>query len=196
MKTSSRILAPFFFLALTALSSAQERTPDTPRHVEVPSVTPRAEDVASIDGMMKAFYEVISGPAGQPRQWSRDRSLYIADIRFVAMSEDKSGVPVANIASHQQFVDYADPVLVKDGFYESEIHRVTHRFGNIAHVFSTYESRLKADGPVIARGINSAELFYDGKRWWIASNIWDDERADNPLPTEYLPGKDSSNQRK
>lgn len=138
---------------------------------------------------MKAFYEVISGPAGQPRQWSRDRTLYIADIRFVAMSEDKAGKPVAQIASHQQFVDYADTVLVKDGFYESEIHRVTERFGNIAHVFSTYESRQKAGGPIIARGINSVELFYDGKRWWIASNIWDDERPDNPLPAQYLPEK-------
>jgi len=136
---------------------------------------------------MKAFYDVISGPAGQARQWSRDRTLYIADIRFVAMAEDKNGKPKAQIATHQQFVDAANPILVKDGFYETEIHRVTERFGNIAHVFSTYESRNRLDGPIIARGINSVELFYDGKRWWIASNIWDDERPDNPLPKEYLP---------
>jgi hypothetical protein len=91
--------------------------------------------------------------------------------------------------SHQQCVDESNAVLLKDGFYESEIHRVTEKFGNIAHVFSTYESRLKADAPIIARGINSIELFYDGKRWWIASNIWDDERPDNPLPLQYLPEK-------
>ena len=157
------------------------------RHIDVPTIAPRSEDVSSIDGVMKAFYEVISGPAGQVRQWSRDRTLYISDIRFVAMSEDKAGKPVAHVVSHQQFVDASDPILVKRGFYESEIHRVTQKFGNIAHVFSTYESREKADGPVIDRGINSVELFYDGKRWWIASNIWDDERTDNPLPAEYLP---------
>ena len=80
--------------------------------------------------------------------------------------------------------------MVKEGFYESEIHRVTQRFGNMAHVFSTYESRLKADGPVIARGINSVQLFYDGTRWWIASCVWDDERPDNPLTPEYLPSGD------
>jgi hypothetical protein len=191
MKTFSRVLAPFFLLTLAGLSSAQQRTPDTPQHVEVPNVAPRAEDVASIDGVMKAYYEVISGAAGQPRQWSRDRTLYIPDIRFVMMSEDKSGSPVAQIVSHQQFVDAGNPMLVKDGFYESEIHRVMQTFGHIAHVFSTYESRLKADGPVIARGINSVELFYDGKRWWIASAIWDDERPGNPIPPEYLPAKDS-----
>jgi hypothetical protein len=155
----------------------------------VPTIAPRPDDVATIDGILKAFYEVISGPAGQPRQWSRDRTLYIPNLRFVAMSEDKTGHPVAQVMSHQQFVDDSNAILLKDGFYESEIHRITEKFGNIAHVFSTYESRLKADGPIIARGINSIELFYDGKRWWIASNIWDDERPDNPLPQQYLPEK-------
>ena len=166
---------------LVAASLAQQ-----PQKVDVPAIPPRPEDVATIDGIIKAYYEVISGAAGQPRQWSRDRTLYIPDIRFVAMSEDKNGQPRAQIASHQQFVDASDPMLVK-GFYENEIHRVTETFGHVAHVFSTYESRQKKDGPVIARGINSIELFYDGKRWWIASAIWDDERTDNPIPKEYLP---------
>lgn len=188
MKISARWILIFILEGFVAAQQPSQ----TPQHIEVPSVSARAEDVATIDGIMKAFYEVISGPAGQARQWSRDRTLYIPDIRFVAMSEGKKGQPVALIASHQQFVDYADPLLVKDGFYEAEIHRVTQRFGNIAHVFSTYESRQRENGPVIARGINSIELFYDGKRWWIASNIWDDERPDNPLPPEYLPAKNDS----
>ncbi|HLZ40900.1 MAG TPA: hypothetical protein VKQ11_08060 [Candidatus Sulfotelmatobacter sp.] len=187
MQLTRRFALSFaFFLATVGISLAQQ---PAPTHVEVPDTATRAEDVGTIDGIMKAFYDVISGPAGQPRQWSRDRTLYIPDIRFVAMSEDKSGRPRAQVVSHQQFVDSSDFVLVKEGFFETEIHRVTERFGNIAHVFSTYESRNKADGPVSARGINSAELFFDGKRWWIASNIWDDERPDNPLPPEYLPAK-------
>ena len=188
MTTSARFLLAASALLLCAnLSQAQQPPAKAPRHVEVPTIAPRAEDVSTIDGIMKAFYEVISGPAGQARQWSRDRTLYIADIRFVAMAEDKAGRPQAHVVSHQQFVDGSDPMLVREGFYESEIHRVTQKFGHITHVFSTYESRTKAGGPVIARGINSIELFDDGKRWWIASNIWDDERPDNPLPPEYLP---------
>ena len=177
-------LSVLVIILAAALAAAQQTHP-----LAVPTTAPRADDVASIDGIMKAFYEVISGPAGQPRQWSRDRTLYIADIRFVAMSEDKNSHPVAHVVSHQQFVDESNAILLKDGFYESEIHRVTEKFGNIAHVFSTYESRLKADGPIIERGINSIELFYDGKRWWIASNTWDDERPNNPLPPQYLPEK-------
>jgi hypothetical protein len=156
-------------------------------HVNVPSVAARAEDVKDLDGVMKAFYEVISGPAGQARQWSRDRSLYIPGVRFVTMSEDKAGKPIAKIVTHQEYVDSANAEFLSRGFFENEIHRVTERFGNIAQIFSTYETREKAGGPVTGRGINSIQLYYDGSRWWISSVAWDDERPDNPLPAKYLP---------
>jgi len=143
--------------------------------------------VATIDGIMSAYYEVVSGPKGQPREWARDRTLHIPDVRFVAMSVDKAGKPVAEIMTHQQYVERSEPALASAGFYEKEVHRVTRRFGNIAHVFSTYESRRTQDGPVIARGINSLELFWDGQRWWIVANLWDQERAGNPIPGEFLP---------
>jgi hypothetical protein len=159
----------------------------TPTHVSVPDVPANAEDVKDIDGVMKAFYEVISGPAGKPRQWSRDRSLYIPGVRFVTMAEDKSGKPQATIVTHQEYVDSANASFVKHGFFENEIHRVTERFGNIAQIFSTYETREKGDGPVNGRGINSIQLYFDGTRWWISSVAWDDERPDNRLPPKYLP---------
>lgn len=154
--------------------------------VPVATVPPRAADVATIDGMIRAYYEVISGPAGQPRDWARDRTLYIKDLRFVQVDVDKDGRPQPRITDHQQYVDRAEPSL-KDGFFETEIHRVTQRFGPIAHVWSTYESRRTGKGPVIARGINSIELFWDGKRWWIANAIWTDETPENPIPKQYLP---------
>ena len=168
-------------ILLATFANAQTANP----HVDVPTIEPRPADVASLDGLIAAYYDVISGPAGQPRQWSRDRTLYIPEIRFIAMSMRKDGKPVAHKMTHQQFVDSSNAEVLK-GFYEKEVHRVTQHFGNIAHVFSTYESRLKIDGPVIARGINSIEAFWDGQRWWIASAIWDEERPDNPLPAEYL----------
>jgi hypothetical protein len=171
-------------LALAAGSGAlaQEAT----KHVAVQTVEPRAEDVATIDGMVKAYYEVVSGPAGRPREWARDRTLYIQDLRFVDVGWDKDGKPAPRIVDHQGYVDFADG-MVERGFFEKEIHRVGERFGPIAHVWSTYESRRTESGPVIARGINSIELFWDGKRWWIANAIWTDETKENPIPKEYLP---------
>ncbi len=157
-------------------------------HVPVPAVAPRPEDVASIDGMIKAYYDVISGPAGKAREWSRDRTLYIPDLRFVAVDLDKQGRLAPRVMDHQSYVDATDAAFRSRGFFEREIHRVAERFGPIAHVWSTYESREKEGGPIIARGINSIELFWDGRRWWIANAIWTDETKDSPIPKEYLPG--------
>jgi hypothetical protein len=147
------------------------------------SLTPRPEDVGTIDGIINAFYDVISGPAGTPRQWQRDSTLYIPRVRFVAMDVNE-GRPVATVMDHAEFVARYNDAFVDRGFFEREIHRVTKRFGNIAHVFSTYEYRATKKGPVLGRGVNSIQLFWDGTRWWIAGATWDDERPDNPIPAE------------
>lgn len=147
--------------------------------------TARPEDVASIDAILKVFYDVISGPAGEPRDWDRDESLWLADSRRVA-AKVENGSPSVRVMSHEQFVERSIPLLAP-GFFEHEIHRVVHRFGNIAHVLSTYESRRTADGPVFTRGVNSINLYWDGSRWWIASAVWDSERPGEPLPKELLP---------
>jgi hypothetical protein len=183
-----RFVLPIFLISvpLSLQPQEQQQKQITAKNVAVATIVPRTEDVSSLDGIMKAFYEVISGPAGEPRQWSRDRTLYIPGIRFVSMSLDAKSEPVARVMDHQQFVDLSDPDVVSKGFYEWEIHRETKRFGNIVHIFSTYESRNTKDGPIIGRGVNSIELFWDGKRWWIASAIWDNESKNNPLPKDFL----------
>jgi hypothetical protein len=180
------LLALCITIPISVFAQNREQTSDL-KHVEVPTIEPRHEDVSTLNGIMKAFYETISGPAGQPRQWGRDRTLYIPGIRFVATGVRRDGKPFAKVLDHQGYVDEVNAPFVSGGFFESEIHRVTKTFGNIAHVFSTYEARVKQDGPVLERGVNSIELFYDGKRWWIAATAWDSERANNPIPKELMP---------
>jgi hypothetical protein len=150
------------------------------------SLAPRPEDVGTIDGIIRAFYDVISGPAGQPRQWQRDSTLYIPGVRFVAMSE-RDGRPSAAVMDHGKFVASYNRAFVERGFFEREIHRVTKRFGNIVHAFSAYEYRATENGPVLGRGVNSIQLYWDGTRWWIAGATWDDERPGNQIPADLLP---------
>jgi hypothetical protein len=176
----------FAALAATMLVALPLRAQDAPAHVVVPAVEARAEDVETIDGVVAAFYEVISGPAGHPRDWGRDATLYLEPIFFtLARVDPQTGAPTARTIPHQQYIDESDRWLVENGFVEREIHRETRRFGNVAHVWSTYEWTTE-DGST-GRGINGIHLYHDGSRWWITHATWDSEREDNPIPSEYLP---------
>lgn len=143
------------------------------------------EDVRTLDGILKAFYEVISGPAGQPRDWDRDATLYVPGA-IMGRTVRPEGKPEIIIMNRGQYIESSTPIL-NPGFFEIELHRSTRSFGAITHVFSTYEARQTSDGPVIRRGVNSIQLFNDQQRWWIVSAIWDIERPENPLPPEFLP---------
>jgi hypothetical protein len=171
---------------LLAVHPAVAQAPSPAHHIVVTAVAPRPEDVSTIDGMVKAYYDVITGPPGQPRQWGRDETLYWPGLRFFAAGVKRDGTPTIHVLTHQEYVDATDAEMVKNGFEESEIHRVTHRIGNIAHVMSTYETRSVSGGPVTGRGVNSLDMFWDGKRWWITAASWDDERPGSPIPAELL----------
>jgi hypothetical protein len=137
---------------------------------------------------MKAYYEVVSGPAGQPRQWARDSSLHHpkAQIAIVRTVADRPQVQVMALGDfHRESAG-----LAETGFFEYEIHREVAQFGTTAHVWSTYEWRTEAGGPVGGRGINSIQLFHDGTRWWILGWMFDGRSDAGPVPTRYLPSNE------
>ena len=98
-------------------------------------------DVATMDGIMKAVYDVISGDAGKPRDWDRMRSLFYKDARLIPSGKNpQTGVVGARSASVDECIKRNEPFFAKEGFFEREIARRTDVYGNIAHVFSTYAS--------------------------------------------------------
>jgi hypothetical protein len=151
-------------------------------------------DVATMDSIITAAYDGISGPAGKKRDWDRERSLYIPGARLIpmAMEAGTEGVDlVPHILDIEGFIARVEPFFEKSSFYEKEIARHTEQFGQIAHAWSTYESRHNEDDPEpFMRGINSIQLFNDGQRWWIVSIYWQQENASAPIPENYLPGAD------
>lgn len=177
------------FLAGAVAVSAQEPAAGraaSQAHVDVSVVAARTEDVSSLDAIVKAYYDVVSGPAGAPRQWARDRTLYIPGVHLVSIKVRPGETqPEAHVMDHQQYVDGSDGPMVRDGFYEREIHRVVRRFGDLAHVLSTYEAQQTPDGAVLERGVNSLDLYFDGKRWWIAAASWDVERPGHSIPAAF-----------
>jgi hypothetical protein len=147
------------------------------------------KDVASPEAIVAALYDALSGTATQQRNWDRFRGLFIAEGRLIPAAVNAQGQPRIRAFSPGAYAKEVDPQLKKEGFYEHEIARTTESFGNIMHVFSTYESRHALSDPQpFGRGINSIQLFNDGRRWWIVTVLWDRERANNPLPAKFLPG--------
>ena len=163
-------------------------TGDEQAEAAKPAIAANPADVKSMDAILSALYDVISGPAGKKRDWDRFRSLFVAGARLIPAAKRPDGVFEARVLDPEGYVTRAAPFLEKEGFYEREIARKVESFGHIAHVFSTYDSRHTAeDKTPFARGINSIQLLNDGKRWWIVTVYWDSERPDNPLPPQYLP---------
>ena len=147
-------------------------------------------DVTSIDAIIAAAYDVISGPAGKKRNWDRERSLFIPGARLIptAVEAGKNDVDLAPLVLDVEgYIARVEPLFEKKGFYETEIARKTEQFGQIAHVWSTYESRHDPGDPIpFMRGINSIQLFHDGIRWWILSVYWQHESAAHPIPKKYF----------
>jgi hypothetical protein len=154
------------------------------------NVTANPADVASLDAIITAAYDAISGPAGKKRDWDRERSLFIPGACLIptAMEPGKENAKVApQILDIEGFIARVEAYFADHGFYETEIARRTEQFGNLAHVWSTYESRHDIDDPTpFMRGINSIQLFHDGQRWWIVTIYWQHESAEHPIPEKYL----------
>ena len=155
-----------------------------------PSAPPAADpaDVQSVDAIIDAYYDVISGPAKQERDWDRFLSLFLPEARF--LTARPVGRRAATVGlSPDQFARFNQKYFEGSGYFETEIHRRVDAFGNIAHVLSTYEARHDRSEPEpYSRGVNSIQLLGNGRRWWIANIMWDHEREDdNPIPDEYLP---------
>src|SRR5579862_1891579 len=130
-----------------------------------PTPVAKPDDVKSIDSILAAIYGVISNPPGGKPDWDRFRSLFAANGRLIAVGA-RGDAAIMHGITPEEYVKLSGPFIEKNGFIEKEIARRSEQYGNIAEIFSTYESRLKKDDPKpFERGINSFQLFNDGKRW-------------------------------
>jgi len=145
----------------------------------VPPAKP--DDVKSLDSILIAIYDVISGPTGD-RDWNRFRSLFVPEARLTSATR-KDGGPV-RLLDVEGYVRGAGSYFKTHAFYESAIANRIQKFGNIAQVFSSYASRTAPGEKPFASGVNSIQLFNDGSRWWVISILWDEESPANPLPPD------------
>jgi hypothetical protein len=184
MTRRSRLPTPLLLAVVAAvipagIVAAQDSPPTADR-----------SDVASLDAVMAAVYDVISGPAGEARDWDRFRSLFIDGARLIPTGRPEGATAVGyRVMTPDEYATRSGPVLEERGFFEREIGRAVERYGPVVHVMSAYESRTnEADAEPFARGVNSFQLLNDGERWWIVTIYWSQETPDNPIPARLLGG--------
>lgn len=204
MKQVNHIAALFALCVCCAAATAQSASPAAPSNpVPTPTLPPlvgsiaghpnwpaaKPEDVSSPEAILKALYDVISGPKGQARDWDRMRSLFVPDARLIPARVVKAtGHIDAIIVTVDGYIERSNGRMLSDGFFEHSIHNEIEQFGNIVQIWSTYESRHNADDPKpFDRGINSIQLLKDGNRYWVVNVFWSDETPTNPIPAKYLP---------
>lgn len=185
---AAALAATPFAAAQSSSNSAPAQQPAAPPQsgrdpfAGVPAAKP--DDVKSVDSLLAALYDVISGPAGE-RDWNRFRSLFLPDARLTSAEKTPDGVTHVRPSSVEDYVRLGGNYFLKNGFFEKPIVSRVQTFGNVAQVFSSYESRHALGEAPFARGINSLQMLYDGKRWWVVNILWDEERPDNPLPKDF-----------
>ena len=167
-------------LPLVLVAAALVSSPLTAVGAEA-ATYPLVRDVSTIEGLMLAYYDVVSGPANTARNVARDVSLHHPDAQLMVPERGPEGRPGLIRKSVLQFHEWSKPTYAA-GFYEREIKREVRRFGKMYHVFSYYDTQKTPGGPSIGRGINSIQLYFDGTRFWIISETWESETAANPLP--------------
>jgi hypothetical protein len=126
---------------------------------------PRPEDVASPENLVRALHDAVSGSAGT---WDKDRfrSLLLPSATFVFY---KKGA--VHIVYPADIVKEADSVRKTHAWHETIDHIVIHKTDAIATAFYHQTAAMDDQKPV-ENGHNVCEMIFDGKRWWIVSDIW------------------------
>ena len=124
-----------------------------------------ADDTASIDAIVAAYYDVVSGPT---------RALFmILSATLHCMRNDAlitKVFPDGRFQRHDLKTEQATiTVPYEQSFFEYEVGRRVERYGSIAHVWSEFEMRASPDDDPYSSGINSISLYFKDDRWWISS---------------------------
>ena len=169
-----RLLIPFFVLLIA-----------NPSHIHSQDIN---ASTSSVDELVIALYEVISGPAGE-RDWDKMKSLFHPNAIMGSMRRSPEGQLVYSNFTVDQYIERSGPYFLENGFFETETGSSTDSFGELQHRFSAYSSKRTVDGPVFARGINSIQCVFDKGRWWIVSIQWNTERENLMIPKKLRNSK-------
>lgn len=139
-----------------------------------PVATPTLEeDTSSPEAIVNAIYRLISGNAGESRDWDRLKKLYAPGARLIPIEARPDGSIGPHVLSPDDWIASRSPLFIAEAFWEWETNREQRSEGSMVHVWSAYAAGRTLHGRAIRRGVNSIQLWNDGNRWWVLSTMWD-----------------------
>ena len=140
-----------------------------------------AKDVESVDAIINAYYDVVSGASNAP--WEFERDKYIHSQNAVITRLDENG----KAESHTLEAEYVPIGLSpKEDFHEIELKRIVSKYGNIAQVWSAFEIRTDPKTETNNRGLNNIQLHYENGRWFIDSWTCEMESENSSVVTDFM----------
>jgi hypothetical protein len=139
--------------------------------------------VTTIDGIVNEVLSIISGEKGEERNWERFRQLFLRTAQFAVLFHKDDGTKNINTLTLEEFVRLVGQSYRNGGFLEHEISKTVDEYNGIAHVFQSYYAK---EPGMEEKRINSFQLIHDGKRWWIFSIMWTNDRNGVKVREKYL----------
>lgn len=170
-----------YSLTLSPADDSLSIPPPRPRRPEA-----NPDDVNSPEATVTAIFEAFSAPGDEHPNWDRFRSLFLPEARLIYADHPAEGTSHYETGTVDEYIETSGRFWEGQDYREEVVQTRTERYANIAHVFFTYEGREPADAaePTF-RGVESAQLWHDGSRWWVVSLMWQSEREVVPIPDRY-----------
>jgi hypothetical protein len=154
-----------------------------------PSDKRQNADDPAIAQLMNLLYAVISFEEGDEPDWQGLKTVFSSHARITRITPEGTDHldPSSFLAMTQNLVD----IGAYTSFYEFEVKRTVEHFGDIAQVWSFYETRRnqKAREP-LGRGVNSIQLIRENAAWRVLGLLWDETHADSYIGFRNAPAGD------
>ena len=169
-------------LAIAALAapvlSAQTSEPAAPAAAPAPAAA-SCPPSATLGQLIAALNDAVTGPANKDSTCFRQ--ILLPQVRLIPVSTPTATPRLLTIDDWITAVaKHGDSIVT-----EKQIKYQSETYGNVAHLWSTYETGI--DGKPFTRGINSIQAVFDGQNWKIAEILWQVESPATPIPAQYLP---------
>jgi hypothetical protein len=130
--------------------------------------------------LLARLYQVISFEEGEEPDFRGLSELFCEHARITRITPEGADylTPESFLAMTRNLLE----VGAYTSFYEFELARHVDCFGDVAQVWSFYETRRNrsAQRP-LGRGINSIQLIQRGGAWRVLSLLWDEVQASAAL---------------